>query len=186
MKDIALDIEAKIAYALTADGSIIGKSYEPRKNKPMIDFVLPKDNSRWTQIKFFTAKKKTRKFNAIALSKNGNYLLVNDSVSEAGGVKNTISLYKLDKNNNEKPVFVTKAEILTNWNGGNFPLFLKFLDLDYFNHMDMKVTINGDYVVMGITMCTGLLYAFILKNGQLFNILKRIRIHKRKVFLKQF
>lgn len=31
IKDIALDTESKIAYALTADGSIIGKSYGERK-----------------------------------------------------------------------------------------------------------------------------------------------------------
>lgn len=118
VKDVVIDFESKIAYALTSDGAIIGKSTVKAKNKEPVDFILVKDNSRWTQIKFFAAKKKTKTFNAMTLSRNGKFLLVNDTAKVPGGIKNTISVYKLDKQGKEKPEFLTKAELVTAWSGG--------------------------------------------------------------------
>lgn len=63
-------------------------------------------------------KEKNISFNALALSRNGKYMLVNESNSLPGGVKNTISVYNLDKDGIEKPSFLTKTEIITNWEGG--------------------------------------------------------------------
>lgn len=48
----------------------------------------------------------------------------------------------------------------------------------------MKVTINGEYIIMGLTSCTGNLQAYILRDGSLFNILKDIKVHSRKAFFK--
>lgn len=118
VKDVVIDFDSHIAYALTSDGAIIGKSITKKKNKEPVDFMLVKDNSRWTQIKFFAQKKKTKTFNAMTLSRNGKYLLVNDTAKVPGGIKNTISVYKLDKMGKEKPEFLTKAELVTAWNGG--------------------------------------------------------------------
>ncbi len=51
------------------------------------------------------------------------------------------------------------------------------IEHDNFSHLNMEVTLNGDFLLFGITMSTALVYCWVLKDGILYPALEKSRVH---------
>lgn len=178
MVDIALDTSNKICYALTSNGAILGASLSVR-SKLKVNFVYVKEKRRKTLVGMMRRKKEEEKvFCTINVSRDGRLLATSSSEKlDDNFVKNEIFLFELK--GEDQPEFLTSCEVITCWKGSKKILKLIYLENDFLSHLDLSMTLNQEYLVFGVTMSTGLLFVFLLKNGEeLVPLVKNLRIHK--------
>lgn len=90
-------------------------------------------------------------------------------------------MYMLSRGHDE-PEIHAKTEFYTKWEGSKYffisrSLLIFLQENDNLSHLDMQITLNGDFLLFGITMSTGIIYAWILKAGVLYPALDKTRIH---------
>jgi hypothetical protein len=209
--DYAIDFETKIAYAVSKEGHVIGSSLyswtpknkmpnsNPKKEEPsdnhntgLVNFSLEKKSKNKTALKMFKSDKFEKTFHSCTLSRKGKYLValaskrVNKKI-----IKHYVYVYKLSRGH-DLPEIYARTEFATKWKGSkppsiSPPIFItdpySCIERDNISHVDMKVTINGDYLLFGVTMSTGLVYCWVLKDGILYPALEKTRIHRSKFHL---
>lgn len=170
--DYEFDFGNKILYALGADGMIHVKGFGKDSNLSTQHRVTVA--SKWSRVSnMFTLKaKKERLCSALASSRDNRYLAVAAHSTGKNETINTILIYEIKQTDNQ-PILIDKHDFMTTWPG----------DCDYVGQLDMKLTINGNYVVSCVTQCTSEFHAFVLKGGKLHHIIKGTPIHKRNLSL---
>lgn len=121
IKDITIDNLNKILYALTSDGTILGKGLV--KNSPInIEYTMNSDEKqekRSTIVGMISWKKHLSKsFNNLSVSKDGRVLIISSSEeleSEKNFVKNQIFFFELM--GSEDPIFLGSCDVITKWEG---------------------------------------------------------------------
>ena len=184
-----IDFGNSIVYALSENGTIYGKSYLMKPYMSTVFFSFSDDKS-WGL--FNKKTKNSEEPVSITLSRDARWFVTSSSRLFDDATENQLKVYSISKpvkiqsevpvvKESAPPSLVCQTELATEWKGSNMRLgFNESLEFDQLALIDMKVTINGEYIIMGLTSCTGLLQAYILRDGNLYNILKNIKIHSRK------
>ena len=111
--DMCMDKKSNTFFGLNKKGEIMSVVLN-RGLKDCLNWKYSTE-SRWKKL---GKKEPGKRYTAIAVSRNGLYLVSTSSYTmQQAVIRNDIYVYRLNKGK-EKPIVLTKRKILTGWQGG--------------------------------------------------------------------